>query len=247
MKPLRLRAPRPHRPRRPPGAPTRQLLALGALLAFALAVLGAALGAAQGDASDDTVAGLLQRLHAEQTTRPDSGAAAPSPEEAHGDAQEAREAAADGSTSTPGVMRLPGAPQRPAGPEAGAGIERIGIERGPCLVGCPVYTFTVARDGTFRYHGEANVERLGAFRGTVSVGRLKQVLAFIDEIDFDALQRTYASEFLDNPTVYTLVQQDGEARVVAHEANSGPARLWALEQLIDSLLATAEWRPAAGE
>jgi hypothetical protein len=47
------------------------------------------------------------------------------------------------------------------------GIKEIGIERGPCYGFCPIYTFVVKSDGTFRYNGVKNVERQGKFSGTV--------------------------------------------------------------------------------
>lgn len=165
------------------------------------------------------LAGELQTLHAKLAE------AAPAPKQAQ-------------APSIPGVAVLPGS----AGlqPET-TDISEIGIERLRCYAGCPAYTFIVNADGTFRYTGDYGVERLGDYTGTVSVGRLNQVLRAIDNIGFTAFQDTYRAEFLDGPTVYTMVVKNGDTKVIENYGNSGPGALWAVEQLIDSLLETADW------
>lgn len=126
-------------------------------------------------------------------------------------------------------------------------IRRIGIERTRCLAGCPAYTLIIRQDGSFRYVGEYGVERLGSYTGMVSRGRLNQLLAFIEASDFNELQASYLADFLDGPTVYTLVETEDVTKVVENYAGSGPPLLWAIEQLIDDLLETAEWNPGGNE
>ncbi len=138
-----------------------------------------------------------------------------------------------------GTMPMPGL--TPAGPKVDHGITEIGLERLRCLAGCPAYTLIVEEDGSFRYVGEYGVERLGEYTGRVNQGRLNQVLAFIAESGFETYQPSFLSSFLDGPTVYTMVRRGEAVKVVENYAGSGPATLWAIEQLIDSLLETAEW------
>lgn len=120
-------------------------------------------------------------------------------------------------------------------------IARIGLERSNCFTGCPAYTLVIERDGSFRWTGEANVERLGAWSGTIERGSLEQVLRYIAAIDYLALADTYRSPFLDNPASYTMVEWGGEIKVIENYGNSAPATVWALERLIDDLLETASW------
>lgn len=146
---------------------------------------------------------------------------------------------APGKEIAPGVTQLPGFTPLPVPKDYG--ISEIGLERTRCLTDCPAYTFIVARDGSFRYVGEYGVEHMGEHTGKVSVGRLNQVIAFIGESNYRDFQDTYSASFLDAPTVYSMVVQDGDTMVIENYANTGPATLWAIEQLIDSLLETAEW------
>jgi hypothetical protein len=126
------------------------------------------------------------------------------------------------------------------------GIAEIGLERTRCLTNCPAYTVIINADGTFRYTGEYGVERIGEYTGRVSVGKLNQVMSFINESLFMGFEDTYSASFLDAPTTYVMVKKGNQTKVIENYANSGPATLWAIEQLIDDLLETAEWDEGGG-
>ena len=145
----------------------------------------------------------------------------------------------EGKEISPGVTQLPGFEPLPL-PED-YGISEIGIERTRCFGDCPAYTFIVAQDGSFRYVGQYGVEHMGEHTGKVSVGRLNQVMAFIGESGYITYEDTYSASFLDAPTVYSMMVQEGDTKVIENYGNTGPATLWAIEQMIDSLLETAEW------
>ena len=184
------------------------------------------------------LAGELQMLHERLT--PSAPAAEPAPSQA---------APLPGAVMAPGVQRVPDARK----PEHG--LAAVGLERLRCYAGCPAYTFIARADGSFRYVGEYGVERLGEYTGRVDLGRLNQVMRFIAESDFAALEPSYLGAFLDGPTTYTMVERtverpegedaDSDAnaniKVVENYAGAGPATLWAIEQLIESLLETAVW------
>lgn len=120
-------------------------------------------------------------------------------------------------------------------------IERVGLERGPCFVGCPVFTLIVERDGSFRYTGEQNVTRLGEHHGMVDRGTLALLFRFVDEIGFMALDDTYESGYLDAPSTFTMVEWGGTTKVVLNYGGAAPARVWALEQLLEALQQHATW------
>ena len=126
-------------------------------------------------------------------------------------------------------------------------ISALSLQRTRCLTGCPAYTVTISRDGTFSYSGHYGVARLGNNSGRVDKGRLEQVFRYLDEIGFRRLEPSYLSPYLDNATAITTVIQNGERKTVTNYANSGPATLWALEQLIDDLLNGATWDAKTGD
>jgi hypothetical protein len=121
------------------------------------------------------------------------------------------------------------------------GITEIGIERTPCYGTCPIYTFIIKSDGTFRYKGEKFVERAGEFTGTIPVWHFHQLAQFIRDSGYAELENGYARAVTDNPTTYTMVVMSGERKTVSNYANAGPTKLWAIEQLIDDLMSKARW------
>ena len=57
------------------------------------------------------------------------------------------------------------------------------------------------------------------------------------------LQRSYEKEATDLITVFTSVEMNGKKKVICDYGNSGPTKLWAIEQLIEDLMDDAEWKP----
>ena len=142
---------------------------------------------------------------------------------------------------TSGMAQLPTTIVTPISPEVEHGITEIGLERTRCYATCPAYTFIIYSDGSFRYVGEYGVDNMGEYTGTISLGQLNQVSKFINESDFFSFKDSYTSPYLDSAASYTMVKQNGKLKVIENYANSGPATLWAIEQLIDDLLDTALW------
>ena len=121
------------------------------------------------------------------------------------------------------------------------GITAIGIERTGCFGTCPSYTFIIKSDGTFRYRGFNFVERKGEFSGVVPDWDFHPLAQFIRDSGYMDLENSYDRTVTDNPTTYTMVVMNGKRKTVSNYANSGPTKLWAIEQLIDALMANAKW------
>lgn len=126
-------------------------------------------------------------------------------------------------------------------------ISEIALERTRCLTDCPAYRVTFQADGSFTYTGTANVERSGKHRGRVEAGELQQILRYTEEIGFFNLNDLYSSTYLDSATVFVTAVKRGQSKTVEDYANSGPATLWALQELLESLLETATWDEGGGE
>jgi hypothetical protein len=121
------------------------------------------------------------------------------------------------------------------------GITEVGIERSGCLGTCPVYTFIMKSDGTFRYKGTKYVEREGEFAGTIPVWYFHRLAQFIRDSSYMELEDGYRWAVTDNPTTYTMVVMNGKRKTVSNYANAGPTKLWAIEELIDDLMTKAKW------
>ena len=120
-------------------------------------------------------------------------------------------------------------------------ITEISLRRTACYGNCPVYKVVIQNDGSFFYQGESHVKRLGDHRGKVGLLRLKKLKEFIIESEFMALENAYSIMETDHASAYTSVVLDGVKKEINNYGESGPAVLWAIEELIDMLLIDAEW------
>lgn len=144
----------------------------------------------------------------------------------------------------PGTALFPGVE---VAPEPVPDITELRLERTRCLANCPAYAVTFRADGSFVYRGDDGVERLGEHTGRVEPGSLRQVFRYVEAIGFGGLEARYTAPYLDNATtVFTIVTPEG-SKTVTDYANSGPATLWALGELVDGLLAEATWDPGGGQ
>ena len=120
-------------------------------------------------------------------------------------------------------------------------IARIGIERSGCFGSCPIYSLVVEADGSFEYIGIANVSRIGRYKGKADPMRYRSVVALMSEARYFSMQDVYSVDVTDQEFVYTMAERGGQAKVIENYAASGPLVLWAIEELIDTLLLTADW------
>jgi hypothetical protein len=122
------------------------------------------------------------------------------------------------------------------------GIVELGIERSGSVWGGPTYTFIAKSDGTCHYKGERDVKRTGEYSGTIPIWQFHDLAKFIRDSGYMGFEDEYSRGVTDCPTTYTSVLLNGKHKVVRNYANAGPTTLWAIEQLIDDLMAKAEWK-----
>jgi len=135
----------------------------------------------------------------------------------------------------------------PSGATRNSGISEIGLERSACYGTCPVYTVMLKSDGTVRYRGEAHVENIGVRTGRIDAYKFEQLAKYIEEIGYLKLDNNYLTGITDASTVYTTVRSGAKRKVVSNYANSGPAKLWGVEQLIDKLVSETKWDVVKGK
>lgn len=61
------------------------------------------------------------------------------------------------------------------------------------------------------------------------------------ELKFIELEDEYEPSVTDSPTTYTTAVINGKRKTVRNYANGGPGRLWAIEKIIDAVIAEARW------
>jgi hypothetical protein len=121
------------------------------------------------------------------------------------------------------------------------GITEIGLERTRCYGTCPDYTVVIKSNGNVSYNGGMYAPRKGRFTGRVEPWKFDQLARYINEAGFAKFADSYTAGVTDNPTVYTGVVTRGKRKIVSDYAQSGPANLWAIENLLDNLVAQTVW------
>lgn len=124
------------------------------------------------------------------------------------------------------------------------GITEISIERTACFGACPTYTLRLFSDGRVEYRGQASVSFIGTREGKLDVWRFRRLARDAEGIGFFQLPDHYSCTVTDQSTVYVAVTRNGQRKVVEHYAPdwSGPAALRLLEQAIDAVQPSIEWR-----
>lgn len=120
-------------------------------------------------------------------------------------------------------------------------FSEIGIERTPCRGTCPVYSFIVKGDGTFRYSGMRYAEHKGEYTGTIPVEEFQKLSQFIKDTGFMEMQNNYEKMETDHSSVFTMVVADGKRKVIRNYADAGPKELHAIQEQIDKLMEKAAW------
>jgi Domain of unknown function (DUF6438) len=119
----------------------------------------------------------------------------------------------------------------------------ISLTRSSCFGTCPVYTVVYHRDGTVKYTGEQHVDYIGERLGRISVADFAELARFVKQSGFEGLDDRYRTRGTDMPTTtVTVAHIDGNSKAVAEYRPSGPPRLWAIQRVIDGLLAQVQWQ-----
>lgn len=121
------------------------------------------------------------------------------------------------------------------------GISEVGVERAGGEPSSPAYTLAIRSDGTFRYHGERGVTRLGDSTGRIPASSFARLAAFIADSSFKSIKGVEHAGASGAARMTTSVVMSGERHTVAWEDPGAPVRLWAINEIIESLMARAEW------
>jgi len=126
------------------------------------------------------------------------------------------------------------------------GDTRITLERGECYGSCPVYSLSIAGDGTVSYFGEMYVNVKGPASKQVPVS---DVQALVDQmLDADYFNLSVpddcpAGVSTDAASATTSLTLDGQTHTVDHYFGNhcAPSALHPLQDAIDSAAAIDTW------
>jgi hypothetical protein len=115
--------------------------------------------------------------------------------------------------------------------------------RGACFGMCPIFEFTVMRDGKATYVGKNHVDLIGRYQSQVSYVDVEHVLNKAKNIGYFEMQSVYDNENVhDLPDIKTGIADHGTLHRVRNRYK-GPASLRVLYAELDSLIEKQEWKP----
>jgi hypothetical protein len=115
--------------------------------------------------------------------------------------------------------------------------------RGACYGMCPIFEFTVMKDGRAVYIGKNHVDRIGRFQAVIKHSDIAPVLQKANEIGYFELNAVYDNEGVqDLPNIITGIAHNGKLHLVRNRYK-GPTALRMLYLELDSLIAKQSWNP----
>ena len=105
----------------------------------------------------------------------------------------------------------------------------------------------INKNGKVRYYGDKFVKKIGLNYGKISKREFRNLSKFIKESGYFNLESHYSIPVSDGQYVFTMVVFNGKRKIVKNYFNSGPIKLWAVEQLIDKLVLETEWLKSVNE
>lgn len=124
--------------------------------------------------------------------------------------------------------------------------DSIYLRREPCFGTCPMYDATLYRGGRARYTGTRFVERVGAYRGEVTLEDYGRIAYLMDRLGFMALPDSFAARYTDLPGATMAVsRRPGGTKAVHDYGYVGPVELWSLMQVFDGIVERIQWEKEA--
>jgi ankyrin repeat protein len=121
---------------------------------------------------------------------------------------------------------------------------RMTLERGHCLWACPSYRVEIHGDGSVLFYGEESVVLAGPHRTAIPKASVERLLAAFRKARFFSLLDTYSAPITDSRTYTLSISFDDHRKTVEdYEGDmiGMPARVTALEDLIDKLARPKRW------
>lgn len=119
----------------------------------------------------------------------------------------------------------------------------VTYERTPCFGTCPVFKFTMYRDGSAKYEGRNFTDLMGEYQGNYAANSIEKIFQQAEKIGYFQMESTYDNIMVtDLPACYTdIIGKDGKRKLV-NNRYKGPAELQELYKILDEVILSIEWK-----
>ena len=122
-------------------------------------------------------------------------------------------------------------------------FESITLERSPCYGSCPVYRFSMNRNGHAELEAIKYLPALGKFAGEVDAGDYGRLCYLLEQLHFMTFAPAYEADWTDDATCTITTTGTDHEKSVREYGSVGPIELWAIQQTIENIRQKTEWKP----
>jgi membrane dipeptidase len=116
----------------------------------------------------------------------------------------------------------------------------ITLQRTACFGTCPVYSVTIADDGTVTYEGIEHTKVTGKQTWKIDRAAVRALAKEMQDANYFDLENEYRALVTDHPTVYTSLTIGSRTKKVKNYV-AGPPRLKEMEERIDEVAGTRKY------
>ena len=134
-------------------------------------------------------------------------------------------------------------PDRLAAFRAGLPYESISLQRTSGTASNLIYRVTLYRSGKAEFVTNTPPPKPGEFTGQVDLFTFARLCYTLDNSRFNEFQDKYRADPLEKNVCLVTVSTGQSKKTVSDYGTIGPIELWTVEQLIDGIRQSIDWKP----
>jgi hypothetical protein len=108
------------------------------------------------------------------------------------------------------------------------------MSKSMCYGHCPVYEISIYQDGTCKYLGKANVEKIGNYKRKLSKEETDGLIHAFEENKFMEMKDEYTAHVSDLPTTRISFSRGGKIKKIT-DLIGAPKELKVLEKMLENI------------
>lgn len=116
------------------------------------------------------------------------------------------------------------------------------IDHVGCRGFCPAYNMEVDATGKVTYEGRRNVDLMGKYTKEIGVEKVKELIAVLDQYQFETMEDEYGGGVADLPSVVTEVTRGGKTKRV-NNIRQAPAEVNEMQKKLEEIIGMDGFSP----
>ncbi len=117
----------------------------------------------------------------------------------------------------------------------------ISLEKTPCFGPCEAYKLEMFSSGLVKFNGIRNHKMIGTYEASLNQGELQKIVQQFRDSKFFSFKNQYTGNVNDLPTTYLYFKDQLNEKTIQDYYNA-PKELKDLEQVVESLIPTLQWK-----